>query len=261
MRAVTDWYQQIQCSSNLRAQKWKPYISRLVHALNEDDPDRRLEFCEWFLNMCDEREDWSNENPQIFQEKTVNLPGVTVWCSLSCRGIIGPYFFEGTVTDEKYLQMLETTIPRLNDLFENENMFYFQEDRAPAHFHFNFKVCHGSLYDVMWLVDEPTEFNLPTLPQRRIAYIPETFPGKYGVHSEEYLLIRTVTPVVAGIRLRWAGHVARMGESRNAYRVLVGRPEEKDLWGGGWEDNIKMDLREVGYDDRDWINLAQDRDR
>ncbi|KAJ4446154.1 hypothetical protein ANN_12847 [Periplaneta americana] len=64
--------------------------------------------------------------------------------------------------------------------------------------------------------------------------------------------------------LRWAGHVARMGESKNAYRVLVGRPEGKDLWGGprrSWEDNIKMDLREVGYDDRDWINLAQDRDR
>ncbi|KAJ4426334.1 hypothetical protein ANN_27148 [Periplaneta americana] len=65
-------------------------------------------------------------------------------------------------------------------------------------------------------------------------------------------------------RLRWAGHVARMGEYRNAYRVLVGRPEGKRPLGRPrrrWEDNIKMDLREVGYDDRDWINLAQDRDR
>ncbi|KAJ4439113.1 hypothetical protein ANN_15070 [Periplaneta americana] len=65
-------------------------------------------------------------------------------------------------------------------------------------------------------------------------------------------------------RLRWAGHVARMGESRNAYRVLVGRPEGKRPLGRPrrrWEDNIKMDLREVGYDGRDWINLAQDRDR
>ncbi|KAJ4435467.1 hypothetical protein ANN_18083 [Periplaneta americana] len=65
-------------------------------------------------------------------------------------------------------------------------------------------------------------------------------------------------------RLRWAGHVARMGEFRNAYRVLVGRPEGKRLLGRPrrrWEDNIKMDLREVGYDDRDWINLAQDRDQ
>ncbi|KAJ4427803.1 hypothetical protein ANN_25456, partial [Periplaneta americana] len=65
-------------------------------------------------------------------------------------------------------------------------------------------------------------------------------------------------------RLRWAGHVARMGESRNAYRMLAGRPEGKKPLGGPrrrWEDNIKMYLREVGYDDRDWINLAQDRDR
>ncbi|KAJ4440092.1 hypothetical protein ANN_08225 [Periplaneta americana] len=53
------------------------------------------------------------------------------------------------------------------------------------------------------------------------------------------------------------------GQSRNAYRVLVGRPEGKRPLGRPrrWEDNIKMDLREVGYDDRDWLNLAQDRDR
>ncbi|KAJ4444082.1 hypothetical protein ANN_05871 [Periplaneta americana] len=59
-------------------------------------------------------------------------------------------------------------------------------------------------------------------------------------------------------------HVARMGESRNAYRVLVGRSEGKGSLGRQrrrWEYNIKMDLREVGYDDRDWINLVQDRDR
>ncbi|KAJ4447923.1 hypothetical protein ANN_09932 [Periplaneta americana] len=53
-----------------------------------------------------------------------------------------------------------------------------------------------------------------------------------------------------------------MGESRNAYSVLVGRPEGKRPLGRPrwrWEDNIKMDLREEGYDDRDWITLAQDR--
>ncbi|KAJ4447410.1 hypothetical protein ANN_09417 [Periplaneta americana] len=51
---------------------------------------------------------------------------------------------------------------------------------------------------------------------------------------------------------------------RNAYKVLVGRPEEKIPLGRPrrrWKDNIKMDLREVGYDNRDWINLAQDKDR
>ncbi|KAJ4445311.1 hypothetical protein ANN_07116 [Periplaneta americana] len=65
-------------------------------------------------------------------------------------------------------------------------------------------------------------------------------------------------------RLRWAGHVARMSESRNAYRMLVGRPEGKRPLGGPrrrWEDDIKMDLKEMGYDDREWINIAQDRDR
>ncbi|KAJ4436791.1 hypothetical protein ANN_16923 [Periplaneta americana] len=65
-------------------------------------------------------------------------------------------------------------------------------------------------------------------------------------------------------RLRWAGHVASMGESRNAYRVLVGRPEGKRPLGRPrrrWEDNIKMDLMEMEYDDRDWIHLAQDRDQ
>ncbi|KAJ4437463.1 hypothetical protein ANN_17607 [Periplaneta americana] len=64
-------------------------------------------------------------------------------------------------------------------------------------------------------------------------------------------------------RLRWAGHVAHMRESRNAYRVVVGRPEGKrSLWRPRrrWKGN-KMDLRKVGYDDRDRINLAQDKDQ
>ncbi|KAJ4439963.1 hypothetical protein ANN_08094 [Periplaneta americana] len=54
------------------------------------------------------------------------------------------------------------------------------------------------------------------------------------------------------------------GKSRNAYRMLVGRPEGKsplERPRRRWEDNIKIDLREVGYDGRDWINLAKDRDR
>ncbi|KAJ4448347.1 hypothetical protein ANN_10362 [Periplaneta americana] len=55
-----------------------------------------------------------------------------------------------------------------------------------------FKVCHGSLYAVMWLADEPREFNLPTLPQRCITYEAEKLPSKYGVHSEEYV------PIVSG---------------------------------------------------------------
>jgi hypothetical protein len=51
-----------------------------------------------------------------------------------------------------------------------------------------------------------------------------------------------------------------MGEVRGAYNILVGRPERRRPL-GRWEDNIKMDLREIGFGDVDWIHLAQDRDR
>jgi len=64
--------------------------------------------------------------------------------------------------------------------------------------------------------------------------------------------------------MRWAGHVARMGERRGIYRVLVGKPEGKRPLGRPrriWEDNIKMDIQEVGCEGMDWIELAQDRDR
>jgi hypothetical protein len=60
-------------------------------------------------------------------------------------------------------------------------------------------------------------------------------------------------------RMRWAGHVARMGEKRNAYRILVRKPEGKRPM-GRWVDNTKMDLREIGWGGMDWIGLAQDRD-
>ena len=65
-------------------------------------------------------------------------------------------------------------------------------------------------------------------------------------------------------KMRWAGHVARMGERRGVYRVLVGKPVGKRPLGRPWrrwEDNVKMDLQEVGCGSTDWIELAQDRDR
>jgi hypothetical protein len=64
-------------------------------------------------------------------------------------------------------------------------------------------------------------------------------------------------------RMEWAGHVARMGEKRNAYRILVGKPEGKETTGRPrrrWVDNIKMDLRKTGWGRMDWIDVAQDRD-
>ena len=71
-----------------------------------------------------------------------------------------------------------------------------------------------------------------------------------------------IVRVVKSRRMRWAGHVARMGEEREAYRVLVGKPEGKRPLGRPrhrWVDN-RMDLQEVGCGYVDWIGLAQDRD-
>ena len=73
-----------------------------------------------------------------------------------------------------------------------------------------------------------------------------------------------IVRVIQSRRMRWAGHVARMGERRGTYRVLVGKPEGKkphERPRHRWEDNIKMDLQEVGCEGIDWIDLAQDRDR
>ena len=61
-------------------------------------------------------------------------------------------------------------------------------------------------------------------------------------------------------KLRWAGHVARMGGYRRVHRVLVGKPEGNRTFGRPrrrWEDNIKMDLQEVGCGGLDWTDLAQ----
>ena len=70
--------------------------------------------------------------------------------------------------------------------------------------------------------------------------------------------------VIKSRRMRWAGHVARMGEERGMYRVLVGKPEERRPLGRPrrrWVYNIRTDLQEVRCGYLDWIGLAQDRDR
>ena len=86
------------------------------------------------------------------------------------------------------------------------------------------------------------------------------------IHNEElsdmYSLPKIVR-VVKSRRMRWTGHVARMGEGRGVYRVLVGKPEGKRPLGRPrrrWEDDIKMDLQEVGGGCGDGMELAQDRE-
>jgi len=87
------------------------------------------------------------------------------------------------------------------------------------------------------------------------------------LHNEElndlYFSPNIVRVIKSG-RMRWAGHVARMGVERGVYRVLVEKPEGRRLMEipkRRWVDNIRMDLQEVGCGYMDWIGLAQDRDR
>jgi hypothetical protein len=86
------------------------------------------------------------------------------------------------------------------------------------------------------------------------------------LHNEELNDLYSSSNIIRVIksrRMRWVGHVACMGQKRGAYRILVGRPEGRRQLGRPrhrWEDNIKIDLPEVGWG-MDWIELAQDRDR
>jgi len=87
------------------------------------------------------------------------------------------------------------------------------------------------------------------------------------VHNEELTALYSspnILRVIKSRSVRWAGHVARIGERRGVNRVLMGKPEGKRPLGiprHRWEDNIKMDIQEVGCGGMDWIELAEDRDR
>ncbi|XP_076305614.1 uncharacterized protein LOC143222676 [Tachypleus tridentatus] len=142
---------------------WKSFIPALVHALNEDDLDQRVEFYEWYLVKSAEDAQfpnkiawsdeatfklnglvnrynctyWAPQNPYVTVEQQVNLPGVKVWCGLSAFGVTGPFCFENTVTGFVYLNLLqESVVPRIRGQFRDEE-FYFQHDGAPPHYHRN----------------------------------------------------------------------------------------------------------------------------
>jgi hypothetical protein len=100
-----------------------------------------------------------------------------------------------------------------------------------------------------------------------VKYRDEVTGGWRKLHNEELHDLYSLPSIVRVIKarmMRWTGHVARMGVVRVAYNILVGRPEGRRPPGRPkrrWEDNIKMDLMEIGFGDVDWIRWAQDRDR
>ena len=118
-------------------------------------------------------------------------------------------------------------------------------------------------------------WSLTLREERRLRVLRKVFGSKRDevtgqwrkLHNEELndlYSLPNIVRVVKSRRMRWAGHVARMEENRVVYRVFVGKPEGKrplERPRRRWEDNIKMDLQEVGGGRGDWMELAQDRDR
>lgn len=155
----------------------KPYRPRRLQALNGDDPDRRLQFCETFLAYVNEDPDvvnkiiwtdeaqfklngrvnrhncvyWSDSNPHEILTSEVNSPGVTVWAGICSTGLIGPFFFDGTVDSVKYLAMLqEQFLPAATNLIDVNN-FHFQQDGAPPHYGLNVRQWLDSTFPGRWL--------------------------------------------------------------------------------------------------------------
>jgi hypothetical protein len=95
----------------------------------------------------------------------------------------------------------------------------------------------------------------------------EVTGGWRKLHNEELHNLYSSPCIIRMIksrRMRWAEHVTRMGKKRNAYRILVGKLEGKRPLGRPrrrWVNNIKLDLREIGWDGVDWIDMPQDRDQ
>jgi hypothetical protein len=91
--------------------------------------------------------------------------------------------------------------------------------------------------------------------------------GWRKLHNEElhnWYCSPSIIRIIKSRRMRWAGHVARIREKRNAYSILMGKPEAKrplERPRRRRENNIKMDLIEIGWCGMDWIDLAQDRDQ
>lgn len=153
----------------LKTEKYHPYKVQLVQELSEDDPDRRLQFCEIMQDLCNRnprfvrnilfsdeatfclhgsvnRQNcryWSRENPHwIIEAHTQHPQKVNVWAGIVDNRIIGPFFFEETLTGHRYLEFLRNELmPVLAQIFPHENDpdqvhddIWLQHDGAPAHF-------------------------------------------------------------------------------------------------------------------------------
>ena len=162
----------------MRKLKLRPYRPRLLHGLLEDDPDRRIQCCEtirdlianevpdlldkiiWTDEACFKLSGlvnrhncvyWSSENPHEVLAKNLKEPGVTVWGGISSDGLIGPFFFDGSVNGENYLAMLrEAAVPQLRQRADF-NEIRFMQDGAPPHYSLRVRAFLNDIFLQRWI--------------------------------------------------------------------------------------------------------------
>ena len=160
----------------LKVNHFHPYKVQLVQELHGDDYERRMKFCEWVLQQPDivrwimfsdeaifhlsghvnrhNSRYWADENPHWMEAVHVqNDPRIMVWGAIWYDRLIGPYFFDGNVTGESYLHMLQTFLmPILNVIPLNvrENIM-FQEDGAPPHFSIIVRNFKNAMFPNRWI--------------------------------------------------------------------------------------------------------------
>ena len=161
----------------LHEMDFKPYRPRKVQHLSDDDPDRRLEFCEIFkcqaendpqfldsiiwtdeakfkLNGSVNRHNcyyWDIENPHHVYSTELNANGVMVWAGICSNGIIGPFFFPSTVTAASYEKLLvESVIPTLPNHVDVDSCFW-QQDGAPGHYGTNVRNLLDRTFPNKWI--------------------------------------------------------------------------------------------------------------
>jgi Transposase. len=170
----------------LKSENYHPYKLKLIHELNEDDSDRRLEFCETLMNFCNNdhlfkrkiifsdestfclngvvnRQNcryWSTTNPNWATEAHTQYPqSVNVWAGIVNDRIIGPYFIDGNLTGERYLAFLRNQLlpylcilfPNANNLGIPEESMWFQQVGAPSHYSRDVRQYLNQVFPARWI--------------------------------------------------------------------------------------------------------------
>lgn len=164
----------------LKNNNFKPYKIHLLQELNEDDFDRRMEFCEIMMRKCDENRDflnclvfsdeasftlhghvnrhncryWASENPHWMVESHTQHPQkLNVWAGICGRQVIGPFFINGNLNSEIYRNMLQNQIlPAIENLFgQNLPTVWFQQDGAPPHYGIQVRQYLNETFPQQWI--------------------------------------------------------------------------------------------------------------